>query len=206
MMRDDKRWTVLLMLANLAGIGFGYYYYWKIGQFDPSHQFYQPPWLWPFVADSPNAVVLMSVALIGWHYGLKSRVLDGLAFVQMVYVGVWTTYLFVLYPDQLGTFDWAGVADGNANPVLFVSHMGMPLEAMLLVPHLLERREAPWLLAAMPAWAALNMYLDYGSPDLRPAPHVDAGTVLAVGSIVIMVGTLAAWAWFAMRARRPTPH
>lgn len=197
--RDSKRWLVALMLANLAGIVFGYYYYWDVGQFNPASSYYESPWLWVFVSDSPNAVVLMSVALIGWHFGLRSKVLDGLAFVHMVYVGLWTTYLFVLYPDQLGTYDWASVADGNANPVLFISHMGMPLEALLLVPHLRDgARPSWWALPAMTAWGALNLVLDYWTLELRPAPFVAAGPELAWGSVGLML--IAVGAWFTIRS------
>lgn len=207
-LRDDWRWTAALMLPNLVGIGFGYYYYWDVGQFDPASRFYEAPGWWPFVADSPNAVVLMSVALIGWHLGLRSRVLDSLAFLHMVYVGLWTTLLFSLYPDQLGTFDW-----GGTNNLLYFSHMGMPLEALVLLPHLCDRtpppRRAALGAAVLAAWGALNLWLDYGPLSLRPAPFVRAGPELAWGSAAIMAFAVAVWAYAvgsaAKKARTAAP-
>lgn len=195
--RTDGRLTAALMVPNLAGIVFGYYYYWDVGQFDPSSAYHEPVWTWPLVADSPNAVVLMSIVLVGWHFGLRNRVLDALAFVHMAYVGLWTTYLFLSYPDQLGTFDWASVGEGNANPVLFLSHMGMPLEALVLVPSLRGRFRCPGV-AAMALWGAVFLWADYGAPALRPAPFVDAGPELWIGSTILMAVCVAAFWAFAL--------
>src|SRR5439155_19110847 len=112
------------------------------GQFDLRHlacgagatPYCQPVWLWPLVADSPNAVLLFMVAAIGFRVGRgwRNPWLDAFAFALNVYVGCWTTFLFLGYPATLGTFDWPSVAQGNANPLLFVAHMGMPLQAFVL--------------------------------------------------------------------------
>ncbi len=191
------------MVPNLMGIAFGYYYYWDVGQFNPASPFYEHWSLWWLVADSPNAVVLMSIALIGWHFGLRSRLVDGLAFLHMVYVGLWTTYLFLLYPERMGTFDWASFP-GNANPMLFVSHMGMPLEALLLVPHLRKRGLGLPMLAGFVAWGLVFVSIDYWGPHLHPAPFIHANPeyALAWGSVALMVLSLLALAWASTRAKR----
>lgn len=179
----------LLMVPNLIGIVFGYYYYWDVGQFDPASRYYQHPAWWAFVADSPNAVVLMSASLLLYQWGgRRSRVLDSLAFLHMVYVGLWTTYLFLSFPERLGTFDW-----GGTNNLLFFSHMGMPLEALVLVPDMLgDLHRGAWVMAGW-AWMGLNVWLDYGPLSLRPAPFVDAGTSFAVGSASLALFASAAW-------------
>lgn len=181
-------WT--LTAANVAGIVFGYYYYWDVGQFDPQSRFYQGPWWWAFVADSPNAVVLMQASLTWWYVSRRRHVLlDSLAFLHMVFVGLWTSLLFLSYPDSLGTFEW-----GGTNNILFFSHMGMPLEALVLVRDL--RRDAVrWPLAAgLAAWGALNLWLDYGPLSLRPAPFVDVDDAFVLGSIALMLFAWAVWA------------
>jgi uncharacterized membrane protein YpjA len=218
--KGSRGWALALMVPNLVGIGFGYYYYYDVGQFDPGSAYFRPYAWWPFIADSPTAVVLMSVSLLLYAFaGRRSKVLDAIAFTAMVYVGLWTTFLFLAYPERMGTFDWASVAHGNANPVLFVSHMGMPLEALLLVRDL--RRDAwPWLVAGgVIGWNVLNLLLDYWGPHLHPAPFLHdprhlppaaspSDALLHAGSPWIMAFTLAAWvavAWPGFGKSGPRP-
>lgn len=211
--KASRSWALVLMVPNLAGIVGGYYYYYSVGQFDPSSAYFRSVVWWPFVSDSPNAVVLMSACLIPYAFFRKrSKILDAVAFTAMLYVGLWTTFLFIAYSNRMGTFDWASVhlfdwSPGvvhEANPILFISHMGMPLEALLLVRDL--RRDAwPWLAAGgIVAWNALNVYLDYWGPHLHPAPFLhEPGPpppasspydwLLHAVSPWIMVFTLVAW-------------
>lgn len=201
--REDTRLLAPLLAVNLGGLVFGYYYYWQVGQFDPSSRFYQPPWTWPLVADSPNAVLLFMVATAASRWaGWRSRWLDAAAFVLNVYVGLWTTALFLLYPDRMGTFAWASVPGGNANPVLFVAHMGMPLQALVLVRDL--RRDAwGWLpLAAFAAGLLVYVAVDYAGPVLHPAPFLHPGdAALHAVSPVLMLAAFAAWAVLARPLR-----
>ncbi len=198
--KDDARVFWLLMLANAAGIVGGYYYYWQSGQFDPSNRFFRAYRWWPFISDSPNAVVLMTTALLLHRYGRRrSRVLDNLAFTSMVYVGCWTTMLFLSYPRELETF-----RIGGTNNLLFISHMGMPLEALILVPSMRRDPLRPMMLAGIAAWHLLNLWLDYWGPHLHPAPFLhDPGPsppfsspfdhALHVRSPILMAVVLAAW-------------
>ena len=173
--RFKSEWRLLapVLLAAALGMGFGWYYYWQVGQFDPaSHRFVAYAW-WPLVSDSPNAVLLWVAAVLlhklaGWRHWL----LDSAAFALNVYVGLWTTTVFLLYPDTMNTFDWAGVLEGNMNPVLFVSHMGMPLLGLTLVHDL--RRDRAKVLGILGVLFALAAYLwvDYWGPHLHPAPFL----------------------------------
>lgn len=206
--KASRRWALALMVPNLVGIGFGYYYYWSVGQFDPASPHFRSPAWWPFVADSPTAVVLMSASLLLYAFGgRRSRVLDAVAFTAMVYVGLWTTFLFLAYPAELGTFRL-----GSTNNLLFLSHMGMPLEALLLVRDLRRDAWAWWAAGGVAAWNLLNLALDYWGPHLHPAPflhdaaHLPPATsasdaLLHSASPWIMVFTLAAWAWVAKGRR-----
>ncbi len=186
----SKHWMFWgLTVANALGIGFGYYYYWQVGQFNPASVYYQHWSLWAFVSDSPNAVLLMQVSLSLWYFGRKRYAwLDSLAFVHMVYVGLWTTYLFLSEPDQLGTFDW-----GGTNNILFFSHMGMPLEALLLVQPLQRDTLKWWAPAAMIGWVSLNLFLDYGPPALRPAPFVAVDEWFWFGATGLMALSVGMW-------------
>ena len=202
----------LLLVPNLIGILFGYYFYYNVGQFNPADEaFFRDYVWWPFIPDSPNAVLVCVVALAAYtFFGKRSRLLDGLAFTGMLYVGLWTTFLFLAYADAMGTFEW-----GSVNNLLFFSHMGMPLEAMLFIPALLKDKR-DWLIpGVVAAWMALGSWLDYGPLNLHPAPFLHdvdhlpplasvADIALHTWSPVILVGTLAAYVWFA-RLARPTP-
>lgn len=185
------RWPVFLgiLIADLLGMVFGWYYYWDVGQFDPSSTYYQPIWTWLLVSDSPNAVALFFAALILRKMGKRSKVLDALAIITNVYVGLWTTLLFNLYPENFGTYEW-----GSTNNILFITHLGMPLQALVLVHGSRVDRWAPLGLSLLAAFAALYLYVDYGPLLLHPAPflHPEDGALHA-GSPALMVLAIGAW-------------
>lgn len=215
--RFKTDWRLLgpLLLANLAGMVFGWYYYADVGQFDVAHlscgggagPYCQPWWTWVLVADSPNAVLLFFAAALAYRLtGWRSKWLDAAAFILNVYVGLWTTLLFVTYADAMGTYDWGSVAEGNANPVLFIAHMGMPLQAFVLMP---DMKADEWKLPGtllVAAAAAAYIYVDYWGPVLHPAPflHPD-DRVLHLGSPWLMVVAVALW-WAARPRRRRRPN
>lgn len=211
-MRADALWQWLhrfkatrwgfaaLMVPNLVGIVFGYYYYWQVGQFDPSSPHFEHPVLWPLVADSPNAVLLMSLSLVLYRFGRRSAILDSLAFVAMVYIGLWTTFVFVAYPSQFGTWDW-----GATNNRLFLSHLLMPLEALVLVRDLRRDALPRWFAVALAIATAVHLGVDHGPMQARPAPFLDAGPAIWVGSLLLAAVSLAAWVavvWPGLRSRR----
>lgn len=206
--KAGRSWALALMVPNLIGIVYGYYFYYSVGQFpNPAHPEYARAWYWwPFIPDSPNAVVLMSLALLPYAFFRKrSKLLDAVAFTAMVYVGLWTTFLFLAYPDRMGTFHWqAALAGTNPNPILFVSHMGMPLEALLLVRDLRRDAWTWWMAGGVLGWNVLNLLLDYWGPHLHPAPFLhepgplppdasSADALLHAGSPWLMAFTLAVW-------------
>ncbi len=198
--KADRRLVAALMLANLAGIGFGYYYYWDVGQFNPGtacrvdhsgDSCFDEPWWWPFLADSPNAVLLLSLSLVLYQFGRRSRLLDSMALIANIQVGLWTTFLFLSYPEQLGTWEW-----GSTNNILFFAHMGMPLEALVLARDL--RRDAiPWWMAAVvPAWFGINLAFDYLGdpwPHIHPAPFIADHGALGIYTPIMTIVVVAAW-------------
>lgn len=200
--KSDWRLLVPLLLVNVAGMAFGWYYYYDVGQFDPASRYFEPYWSWPLVSDSPNAVALFFVAALAYRLtGWRNRWLDAFAFTLNIYVGLWTTFLFLAYAETMGTFDWSRVPDGHANPVLFIAHMGMPLQAFVLLQDM--RRDAWRPLPILAVLAALAVYIgvDYWGPVWHPAPflHPD-DAVLHAGSPLLM--GVAAAAWLAVVLRR----
>lgn len=201
-------WVAPILAIDAIGMAFGWYYYWDVGQFDPSSRYYEHWAWWPLVADSPNAVLLFFLSLLIYKTtGKRYRALDWSAFILNVYVGLWTTYLFLAYPERMGTWEW-----GGTNNILFFSHMGMPLQAMVLVRDLRKDVRPPLVAAgAVVAAAAIYIGVDYWGPHIHPAPFLHDGSgdaVLHAGSPWLMVVAVAAWAVvvFTTRARpRTTP-
>lgn len=205
--RVRTRWRFLapLLAVNVAGMVFGWYYYFQVGQFNPSSKYYQNPAWWPLVGDSPNAVLLMFVALLAYRLARwRNKWLDAFAFILNIYVGLWTTMLFLVYSDEMGTFEWSRVAEGHANPVLFIAHMGMPLQAFVLLPAMRGDRWTWWPRVVVLAALAVYIFVDYWGPLLHPAPflHPD-DNALHTFSPWLMVG--AAAVWLATTLARPRP-
>ncbi len=203
--KSDWRLLAPLLLVNLAGMAFGWYYYYDVGQFDPASRYFEPYWSWPLVSDSPNAVALFFVATLAYRLtGWRNRWLDAFAFTLNMYVGLWTTFLFLAYADAMGTFDWSRVPDGNANPMLFIAHMGMPLQAFVLLQDMRRDSWRPRSILAVLAALAVYVGVDYWGPVWHPAPflHPD-DAVLHLGSPILM--GVAAVAWLAIVLRR-TPR
>jgi uncharacterized membrane protein YpjA len=190
--KTDWRFAAPLLVANAIGMGYGWYYYFEVGQFDLTSRYYTDWWWWPLVADSPNAVLLFFVSVLVFKLtGRRSRLFDSLALTLNLYVGLWTTYLFLSYPDVMGTFDW-----GSTNNILFFTHIGMPLQALVLVHDLLRDQFSPGTVAFVLAFLAFYIYVDYWGPHLHPAPFLhDRGgdRLLHLGSPWLMVASAAAW-------------
>jgi uncharacterized membrane protein YpjA len=211
-------WSLVpILAADVAGILFGWSYYVAAGQFVP-HDLdcsataspCQPWWMWPLVADSPNAVLVIAAAIVVFRLaGWRSRVLDATAFVLNVYVGLWTTTLFLSYPRDMGTFQL-----GSTNNILFLTHMGMPLQALTLL-HLMRRDAWSWTsTAVLGAAAAAYVAVDYWGPHLHPAPFLHGrgpdvvvgmpgDSWMAAASPLLMAVAFAAWLFVAARPWAP---
>lgn len=191
------RWLVPILAACTLGMVGGWYYYWQVGQFRPGHPDFVSVWLWPLVSDSPNAVLLFFVAALVYKLtGWRNKWLDASAFILNLYVGVWTTYLFIAFPDVMGTYDWSRVLEGHANPVLFVTHMGMPLLSLVLVRDMLRDRWG-WDMVAVVVATVGFITIDYWGPHIHPAPFLhgypDYDGQLHSVSPWLMVLAVAAW-------------
>lgn len=147
-----------ILAVNLVGVAYGFYYY--------VPQFAVTPWyLWIFVPDSPLAVLWATLALGLYEFGRRrSDLVDGLAVLANVQVGLWTGYVLVAYAGHFGTFDFSGGVDLNF--ILLWGHLGMAVEALIFLDGLRASfrarpgRFAPTL-GALAAWVLLNDALDY---------------------------------------------
>jgi uncharacterized membrane protein YpjA len=157
-----ERWRALgwlIVLANLAGLAFGLYYY-------APQLARHPPWEWLFVMDSPVAVGLFALALALALRARRVNWLTHLAGMANFKVGVWTLFV-ILYLDE-----WFLAPERAAwYGLLFALHVGMVLSGLWV----LGATRADWKLsAALLAWFLFNDCLDYGlglHPVLPAVPY-----------------------------------
>ncbi len=123
---EDPRWLTTILLTNLGGIAFGYWYY-------REQLAATPPVLWPLVPDSPNALLLFSLALLAHRLGHPLRLLDWLGATAMLKVGLWTVLVLWVHRDY---FLVPPLRDLNL--LLAVLHGGMALQGLMLL-HRMER-------------------------------------------------------------------
>ncbi|HWG91073.1 MAG TPA: DUF1405 domain-containing protein [Candidatus Thermoplasmatota archaeon] len=207
--KENRLWRTLILLVNVGGIAYGFYYY-RYQFFGHDSPFAgadvnATPWyLWFFVPDSPMAVLWAEVALIAYSLGRRSNVLDALAVVTNVQVGLWSAFVLLFYEDRFNTLD-----PTSLNFTLFWLHLGMVAQAFIFLHDL--RGAGARLVAGILAWGLFHDYMDYAFPfygnygcdGLRPytIPCEGYGVTAAV-----TVGlTLLATGLLAFYALRPPP-
>lgn len=208
--RLRERWILAAILAvNVVGIAYGFYYY--------APQFAQTPfWLWPLVPDSPFAVLLMTAALGLIRLDRSRPLVNLLGAGAMLKVGVWTAIVLAWFPEHFGFSFLPNLSCqgslvfgcGNLNTILFYLHLGMALEALVVLDEL-PTRPAPYL--GVGALFAAHDVLDYGWPvdylgrgcdGIFPhtLPCTNVGGVFAV-TLGLSVASLAALWWLGRHAR-----
>ncbi len=135
----------LVMLINVAGAIFGFFYYQGLLSASPLRY-------WPFIPDSPASTSLFAAAILLLYLGLK---LDWFMYAASVYVmkyGLWTLFVILFYSDYF-----------LAPPLrpfyvtMLILHSGMVIEPILLLPSIERKKQH----LAFVTWFLLNDYLDY---------------------------------------------
>ena len=201
-------WAILIAVVNLVGIAYGFYYY--------ARQFaVTPAWLWWLVPDSPLAVLWAELALMAfWLLRRRPGVLDALALVGNVQVGLWTCYVLLAYEDGFHTLDFLqGEGPIHLNTVLWVGHFGMAVLALVFLQGLRERAQVDRRGVALAVAVAAGYYLlqdavDYFGPDyvgrgcgMRPytVPCDAREPLLAVVTFGLTLAASALLAWTTLR-------
>jgi uncharacterized membrane protein YpjA len=159
----------LVVVVNLVGTAFGFWYY--------RFQFAaEPVAVWPLVPDSPVATFFIAASLALWKLGRSNEVVNALAFFGCWKLGLWTPFVLVAF------------ADG------FLATTPLPMYAFLLGSHLMMVVEAFVIhrysdfpvgaVAVAVAWYGLNDVVDYfvplvGTPHhtLLPGQRIVDGTI-----------------------------
>ncbi|MFC7074266.1 DUF1405 domain-containing protein [Halovenus rubra] len=187
----------LLVIVNVVGTAFGFYYY--------SPQFAETPLImWPIVPVSPLATLYIGLSFACWRLGYDGRVaqvVHVLGFIGCLKYGLWTVLVHSFVEDPSAVVPWL-------RQFLIWSHFGMALEAFLVT------RYAKFSLPAISVgvgWFLLNDMLDYfvdafGGPHhtwltviptsdaVRPSPEFEMIAGFAVGMTALAI-FLSVWAW-----------
>ncbi len=140
-----RRWfVILLVLVNLLGSVYGYY--WYSGQLAVT-----PVKLWLFTFDSPFSTTLFALALMGLLFGKEYKLLQLIAYTGVIKFGIWAAVIIL-------HFWWIGGAPTVVVSLLLLSHLGMALEGWIFIRHLYVPAGYVFLLAL---WLGLGDYLDY---------------------------------------------
>jgi uncharacterized membrane protein YpjA len=146
----DHRILTIIIAINIIGSLFGLYYYWD--------QLMMTPWyLWIFVPDCPLYTFLMIFALIFLVLGKRYDTFNAMTAVGLSMYGTWTMFV-LLYFNEV----YFSPANALMSTGLFVSHGGMALESVLLLPYLKSSKLVPWLIAG--AWFLVQTFFDYFVP------------------------------------------
>jgi uncharacterized membrane protein YpjA len=134
-----------VLLANLTGSAFGFYYYQGL-------LLSSPVWQWVFIPDSPNSTMLFSLALILILLDKKN---DWLSYASSVFVakyGFWTLFVILYYSEYF-------LAPGRRlfYVTMFVLHTGMIAEPLILIPRIDKNRKHLILIL----WFLVTDYIDY---------------------------------------------
>lgn len=186
-------WPVVL--ANLLGTAFGFYYY--LPQLAET-----PVVAWPLVPVSPLATLYMGLSLAVWRLGFRGRLaqlLHVLAVIGCLKYGLWTVVV-QLFIEDTSTIPFA------LWQFLVWSHAAMAVQAFVVQRY----AEFPtWAIAVAVGWFTLNDLLDYflavaGGPhhtwlnvlwDDGPVRSIAAyDHVAAVAVFMLVLGTVLAFA------------
>lgn len=161
------RYAWVVVAVNLLGTAFGFWYYGfhPLPLSDPliTWQFAaEPPVMWPFVPDSPMATLFVAVSLGLWKLGRSSEVMNALAFVGCLKLGLWTPFTLLAFMDG---FSYNSVFMYN---FLFWSHLGMVAEAFVV--HRYSDFPVGAVFVAV-GWFLLNDVVDYFVPVVGTPHH-----------------------------------
>ncbi|MDR7072526.1 DUF1405 domain-containing protein [Fictibacillus barbaricus] len=140
----EKWFLSTLLLVNILGTIYGYYWY--------GYQLQQTPWYFlPFVPDSPTACLFFVFVLIGFLTKKQSGLFEALAAGSLFKYGIWAVGM-----NLGGAF--VGIPLDSTNYMLIFSHFGMALQGILYAPYYKIKE---WHVGVAALWLLHNEIIDY---------------------------------------------
>lgn len=140
-----QRWVLwTLLLINIAGTIYGYYWYkWQLVD--------TPPIFLIFVPDSPTASLFFVIVLLAFLLRKNWGLIEALAIVTLFKYGIWAVVMNLLVYFVDGTLDAVAL-------MLIGSHFAMAVQGLLYAPFYKIKK---WHLAAAALWTFHNDVIDY---------------------------------------------
>ncbi len=176
-------WPVVVV--NLLGTAFGFYYY--------GFQFARTPVeMWLFVPDSPMATLFTAIAIASWKLDRPQGWLIALAFFGNIVLGGWTVWVHLAFYEQFGYLG------EPMRQFLIWSHAAMVLQAFFL--HRIGSFDVRTVGVAT-LWYAIDTVVDYFVPvrgelhhTFLPTPReqpmflgADALGVAGAGAVLLLL-------------------
>ncbi|WP_425590658.1 DUF1405 domain-containing protein [Guptibacillus hwajinpoensis] len=140
----SKPFLVLLLLINIPGTVYGYYWYgWQLADTKPIFLL--------FVPDSPTASLFFCFVLLAFVFGKNWPLMEGLAAVTLFKYGIWAVVMNGLVMVETGQLSAVAI-------MLILSHLGMAIEGLLFTPFYTIK---PWHLVVVSIWTLHNDVIDY---------------------------------------------
>ncbi|QHA92297.1 DUF1405 domain-containing protein [Bacillus sp. N1-1] len=140
----SKPFLVLLLLINIPGTIYGYYWYgWQLADTEPIFLL--------FVPDSPTASLFFCFVLLAFLFKKNWPLMEGLAAVTLFKYGIWAVVMNALVMVETNQLSPIAI-------MLILSHLGMAIEGLLFTPFYKIKR---WHLVAVAIWTLHNDVIDY---------------------------------------------
>ncbi|MFT8323172.1 MAG: DUF1405 domain-containing protein [Bacillus sp. (in: firmicutes)] len=141
---SNRSFLILLLLINIVGTIYGYYWY--------RFQLQETPALFlAFVPDSPTASLFFVIVLIAFLCKKNWPLFEALAAVTLFKYGIWAVVLNILVFIKLGSVETEGL-------MLIFSHGAMAVQGLLYAPF--YRIKIKHLIVAA-IWTLHNDIIDY---------------------------------------------
>lgn len=140
-----QKWMLLILLmVNVFGTIYGYYWYKDQLAITPTHFLI-------FVPDSPTASLFFVFVLLMLLVRKNWPLMEAFAAVTLIKYGVWAVAMNIAAGFAGATLTWE-------NYMLIGSHLGMAVQALLFAPYF---RIKAWHLVVVSIWTLHNDVIDY---------------------------------------------
>lgn len=140
----NRQILVLLLIVNIFGTLYGYYWY--------GYQLADTPAIFlAFVPDSPTATLFFTFVLVGFLLKKNFGLMEALALITLFKYGIWAVAMNILTLVTTGSLPWEGY-------MLIASHFGMAIQGILYAPFY---RIKFWHLIVAGLWTIHNDIIDY---------------------------------------------
>jgi uncharacterized membrane protein YpjA len=140
----SKPILILLLLINIVGTIYGYYWYgWQLAE--------TPTKFLIFVPDSPTASLFFCFVLFGFLLKRNLPLFESLALLTLFKYGIWAVVMNLMTLKVTGYLPWEGY-------MLIASHFAMAFQGLLYSPFY---RIKTWHLVVAAVWTLHNDVIDY---------------------------------------------